>query len=662
MYSDEQSPRAFDASPGNSFLIKKAQYVSAGRLFEDPDFPPSPSLLPDSLKEKNVAWRRPFEICQNPEFISEGITQLDVVQGELANCWVLAAITCLTNKSKLMDKVVPAAQSFSDNYAGIFLFRFWQYKDWVEVFVDDRLPTIDGHLILTRSTQKNEFWSALLEKAYAKVNGSFSALHVGFPSEALRDFTGGIVESIPLKPAPATQNLWHMMKHCLNKGALICCGVSGFQGNQNEVGLFCGHAYSVIKVDQVHVNQKVHNLIRIRNPYGQGEYTGCWSDGDECWQSISEEEKRRLGYIDRNEGEFWISEHDFVEQFILVEICNMDPGVLDEDQHTHAWVTSLFESSWKKGVTAGGPKNDGYFTRNPKIIFNLMEEDEESDSDQVGCSFLVLLSQKHRRLNNAKPRPIGFYLYQVQDMNLQMTTEELQRPLFETEFEYRRDVVKRMKCSPGCYIIIPSMNESDAEGDFTLTMYTEKVNNSRMMGRSSTAMPQSPRSSATMGIEQLFKVVVGVEGGAKVDKLQSLLNTLYKPNVSFSLESCRTLLTLCNKDRSGQLNYEEFTKLLATVEMWKNEFIKHDADHSQSINIYELDEVIKNIGFDLGAQILSLLINRYFEPGHCMSFEDFVCCMTKLTVILRFYKSRDMKNQGQIAVTLDELLALHLCS
>uniref|UniRef100_UPI00358F9803 calpain-9-like isoform X3 n=1 Tax=Myxine glutinosa TaxID=7769 RepID=UPI00358F9803 len=628
MYSDEQSPRAFDASPGNSFLIKKAQYVSAGRLFEDPDFPPSPSLLPDSLKEKNVAWRRPFEICQNPEFISEGITQLDVVQGELANCWVLAAITCLTNKSKLMDKVVPAAQSFSDNYAGIFLFRFWQYKDWVEVFVDDRLPTIDGHLILTRSTQKNEFWSALLEKAYAKVNGSFSALHVGFPSEALRDFTGGIVESIPLKPAPATQNLWHMMKHCLNKGALICCGVSGFQGNQNEVGLFCGHAYSVIKVDQVHVNQKVHNLIRIRNPYGQGEYTGCWSDGDECWQSISEEEKRRLGYIDRNEGEFWISEHDFVEQFILVEICNMDPGVLDEDQHTHAWVTSLFESSWKKGVTAGGPKNDGYFTRNPKIIFNLMEEDEESDSDQVGCSFLVLLSQKHRRLNNAKPRPIGFYLYQVQDMNLQMTTEELQRPLFETEFEYRRDVVKRMKCSPGCYIIIPSMNESDAEGDFTLTMYTEKVNNSRMMGRSSTAMPQSPRSSATMGIEQLFKVVVGVEGGAKVDKLQSLLNTLYKPNVSFSLESCRTLLTLCNKDRSGQLNYEEFTKLLATVEMWKNEFIKHDADHSQSINIYELDEVIKNIGFDLGAQILSLLINRILQiSGHEKPRPN--CCDTR---------------------------------
>uniref|UniRef100_A0A8C4N9Q6 EF-hand domain-containing protein n=1 Tax=Eptatretus burgeri TaxID=7764 RepID=A0A8C4N9Q6_EPTBU len=119
---------------------------------------------------------------------------------------------------------------------------------------------------------------------------------------------------------------------------------------------------------------------------------------------------------------------------------------------------------------------------------------------------------------------------------------------------------------------------------------------------------------------------------------------------------------LCNKDRSDQLNYEEFMKLLATIEMWKNEFMKYDADQSQSIDIYELDQVVKSIGYDLGGQFLSLLISRYYTPNHCMAFDDFVCCMTKLTVILRFFKSRDITNQGQIAVTLDELLTLHLCN
>ncbi len=74
----------------------------------------------------------------------------------------------MTIFEELFNQVVPQNQSFEEEYAGIFRFRIWNFGEWVEIMVDDRLPTCHNELIFMKSAQKDEFWSALLEKAFAK--------------------------------------------------------------------------------------------------------------------------------------------------------------------------------------------------------------------------------------------------------------------------------------------------------------------------------------------------------------------------------------------------------------------------------------------------------------------------------------------------------------
>ncbi|VTJ72589.1 Hypothetical predicted protein [Marmota monax] len=104
-----------------------------------------------------------------PHFILEDASRFDIQQGIAGDCWFLAALGSLTQNPQCLQKIL-MDQSFSHQYAGIFRFRFWQYGQWVEVVVDDRLPAIGRDCLFVRPRKGNqEFWPCLLEKAYAKV-------------------------------------------------------------------------------------------------------------------------------------------------------------------------------------------------------------------------------------------------------------------------------------------------------------------------------------------------------------------------------------------------------------------------------------------------------------------------------------------------------------
>uniref|UniRef100_A0A915CZ70 Calpain catalytic domain-containing protein n=1 Tax=Ditylenchus dipsaci TaxID=166011 RepID=A0A915CZ70_9BILA len=160
-------------TPGEPVRVGHAQHfhdlrnrcLRERRLFEDNEFPANDQSLYYSKRPSvRIEWLRPGQIIHDPQLIAEGHSRFDVIQGELGNCWFMAAAANLTLRDELFYRVVPPDQSFTDNYAGIFHFQFWQYGHWVDVVIDDRLPTYNGKLVYMHSRDNNEFWSALLER------------------------------------------------------------------------------------------------------------------------------------------------------------------------------------------------------------------------------------------------------------------------------------------------------------------------------------------------------------------------------------------------------------------------------------------------------------------------------------------------------------------
>uniref|UniRef100_A0A673HNG6 Calpain-2 catalytic subunit n=1 Tax=Sinocyclocheilus rhinocerous TaxID=307959 RepID=A0A673HNG6_9TELE len=659
----------------------KRECLESGRLFQDDTFEASVSALgfkelgPNSSKVRGVEWLRPKQLTSNPTFISGGATRTDICQGALGDCWLLAAIASLTLNQDVFARVVPSGQSFDGDYAGIFHFQFWQFGDWVDVVIDDRLPSRNRELLFVHSAEGSEFWSALLEKAYSKLNGCYEALSGGTTTEGFEDFTGGIAEVHEL--AKAGPNLFKIIQKALSWGSLLGCSIDITDSADSEAitsqKLVKGHAYSVTGADEVEYRGNLTKLIRIRNPWGQVEWTGAWSDGSSEWRQISDSDREKLS-CKAEDGEFWMSFSDFLHHYSRVEICNLTPDALSDDSF-NKWALSKFDANWRKGSTAGGCRNyPNSFWMNPQFLIKLEEQDDDPTDNEVGCSFVVGLIQKNRRKMRKvgeDMHTIGFAIYEFAGQrNVHLDRNFFQRHASAARSETfinLREVCSHFCLPPGEYLIVPSTFEPNKDGDFCVRVFSEKQ--AEFQELDDPVECNVPEINVNEGdIDSRFKSLFGQLAGADAEiSAFELLNILNKvitkrkdiQTDGFSLDTCRNMVNLLDKDGSGKLGMVEFKILWTKIEVYLDVFCKNDKDKSGTMSSMEMREAIGKAGqilcFSLNNTLHQIMVTRYSDSNLTIDFDNFVGCIVRLESMFKTFKMLDKDKTGTIELNFFEV-------
>ncbi|XP_035522743.1 calpain-2 catalytic subunit-like [Morone saxatilis] len=650
----------------------KESYLRRRRQFVDNTFPPdnhSLGDLPNLSSWREVKWLRPVEILKlqnidsEPAFCTNGASRFDFGQGGVGNCWFLAAISALTFHESLLVQVVPMDQSFN-NYAGIFHFRFWRFGKWIDVVIDDYLPTLDNCLLSVHTKGENEFWVPLLEKAYAKVCGSYADMNTGLPSEACKDFSGGVHMTYQLREVHTANydtELWQSLSNASGCNSMICCG-SAQKGGKivntvADTGLVDGHAYSVTAVTEVEYYGSKVKLVRVMNPWGQTEWNGKWSDKSDLWQKVRPEDREKCSV--RNDGEFWMELEDFYNYFVMLSICCENPNFLDGD-FTCQWKCMIYDGSWVAGRSAGGNVNKSSFATNPQYRIQVTIIDEKEQGDK---NILLSLMQKPLQQNrkSISSYPIGLTIFKVPPGSprgrLPADFFRTNRPVKDASYTNQRDLIENHSMEPGEYVIVPSTIKPNMSAEFVLTVYSKSdakiTPHDGHDDDDDDVLPEVPTEKEKDPMHALLNHYADQNGELNARQLQKLLNENFPHGTryGFALDNCSSMMALVDTDRRMTMSFSEFSTLWEKMNEYKKLFHRTDLNQKGSLSDYELKRAIEAAGMDVNDGMVRMMMFRY-SGFSSTTMDSFIVLMLRLEKTSSIFKDRS--TDGVIHMTWEE--------
>ncbi len=175
--------------------------LDCNQPYVDLEFPPCDNSI--GVSEKTPGWLRPLDYLQffdksegsKTDLILNGISPNDIDQGMLGDCWFCCSLASI---AEFPDRIINlfrhpkgANRARREREIGAVLVLVRRHG-WTErIYIDTYVPVYGNKPCFAKNKEEpGELWVILLEKAYAKLVGSYNNLTCGDSIQALRDLTG----------------------------------------------------------------------------------------------------------------------------------------------------------------------------------------------------------------------------------------------------------------------------------------------------------------------------------------------------------------------------------------------------------------------------------------------------------------------------------------
>ncbi|CAF1007734.1 unnamed protein product [Rotaria sp. Silwood1] len=299
--------------------------------FVDDQFVPSPkSIGSDSFRDVSQ-WLRISDVTplsaddrKLPWTIFSSPQPSDIQQGALGNCWLIAALALVSEQPRLLEHILLTK---TVNHEGVYLVRICHNGLWETIIVDDCFPcTRHKHLVFTQAKHR-QLYVPLIEKACAKVFGSYASLKSGHLSEGLQLLTGAPCDHIDLKPSndPLDDDIvWAKLLSACESKLLIGVSSSGTGVSSEEyarIHIHENHAFSILAA-HAFANDSTR-FVLVRDPHSRSNYT------EELVTESVLAQLRLVNAARRSTGAFWISWPRFLRYFSLITISTYNSDHFD---------------------------------------------------------------------------------------------------------------------------------------------------------------------------------------------------------------------------------------------------------------------------------------------------------------------------------------------